>query len=660
MSRSATNAVSHPRAPSPGNSRKQILRMAVPVIAASMVGSVSLSRYVDRRLLFSRGAIIGIAAELAILAILEREQVVRIVRAFFGDTAEPLSLAIFRMAVFAAIFHEFDIDTIRSFSRMPPGLQFAPWGMGALLPHLWIAPGWAKIAGALLLIFSATGFVGLFSRTSALACTVLGFYVFGIPNFYGKVDHDHHLVWFAAILAFSPCGDFLALDAVVAAWRDADRKSTNPSLSSRAYALPLRFVMLLMGVIYFFPGFWKLWQSGFDWFLTDNLPRQLHLFWLWSFDGLWLPSFRIDQHLWLCRIGAVATIFFELSFVFLMFDKRLRVVAAFGGLIFHGATNWLMRISFLSLRVCYVALFDWSWICSTIGRALYRKDLLLVYDSNSLSARRLVGFVRVWDIFGRTQYVNVAGEETVATLPSSPEKPKNAFLVQDTVLNLHMGRSISFSALCTLAQRIPLIWPAVPALYLWSVAERVCAVHNKPITQGAVPTVEATPTISARPQLAGITVIGCMLLVGNTCGGICRRINAWPFTCYPTFSLPPPEQIVSLSVVAVSSSGAEKPVESFGFPYHRFYGLSRNILAIEDPVARNDQLLLLWARAIQTTPELRTSLAVKFYVENVWIDPDRWSRNPRDRTLLFAWYPPADGDVPNPRTAMHFSDTEWQ
>jgi hypothetical protein len=491
-----------------------------------------------------------------------------------------------------------------------------------------------------------------------LACTVLGFYFFGVPNFYGKVDHDHHLVWFAAILAFSPCGDFLAVDAALAAWRGADRKSTHPSLRSKAYALPLRFVMLLMGVIYFFPGFWKLWQSGFDWFLTGNLPRQLHLFWLWSFDGFWLPSFRIDRHFSLCRIAAGATILFELTFVFLMFDKRLRVVAALGGLIFHGATNWLMRISFLSLQVCYVALFDWSWICSIIGRALYRKDFLFIYDGNSLSTRRLVGFVRVWDIFGRVRYVDVSDEDILTALHSGSENPNKDFLVEERAVDLRSERSMGFSALCALAERVPLIWPAVPAFYLWSAAKRVCGVHHERAAQGTVPVVPAALETGARLELAGITVIGCLLLAGNIYGGVGRRINAWPFTCYPTFSLPPPEEIVSLSVVAVDSSGAEKPVRNFGFPYHRFYGLSRNILAIKDPVVRNDRLLLVWVRAVQVTPELRTA-AVRFYVENVWIDPDRWSLNPCDRKLLFAWYPPTDDSVPQARATL-LSATEWQ
>lgn len=631
------------------NTHDRTYQIAWPIITASIIGSVILSRYASRRLLFSRTAMIGIAAELVVLAVLKRRQVWRTVKEFFIARTHPVNLAIFRMVVFWAIFREVQLPTILSFSRMPSGLQFAPWGMGALLPHLLIDSKSANVAGILLLIFSATAFIGLFSRTSALACTLLGFYALGIPNFYGKVDHNQHLIWFAAILAVSPCGDFLAFDAVLDAWKRKDEEGADPFPSSLAYALPLRFVMLLIGVIYFFPGFWKLWQNGFDWFLTDNLPRQLHLFWLWSFDGLWLPVFRVDQHLLLCRVAAAATVLFELTFIFLMFSRKLRIFPAFAGLVFHGTTNWLMRISFLSLRVCYVALFDWAPIFAAIGRVLYTEELLLVYDGTSLSARRFVGFIRVWDVFGRVVYADAANKERLGTdFPG------------ERIGDVRNQRLNGFSGLWALSRRVPLLWPAVPALYFWLSAEKVYIAYQQPDTQS----VQIDPTVPMmvhRPvQLTCIAVVGCMLLVGNISGGISRRINGWPFACYPTFSLPPGEQTEALDVIAVGPSGREQAVRDFGFSYHRFYGLSMNILNIEDSTTRNDRLVRLWARAIQTTPALRTTVAVKFYVESLWIDPDRWSRNPQEKGLLFVWHPAPDGSMPLTQTDLHLSFMEWQ
>lgn len=665
MSQDTIDDLSHkhiPAIPPPPheNGEKRLANIGAVVVAASVLGSVIMSQHVERRLFFSRAALIGIAVELAILVVLRRRRVLQILKAFFTTATHPLNLAIFRMAVFWGIFNEVQLASIVSFSRMPSGLQFAPWGMSALLPHLPIDATWATIAGVLLLVFSTTGFVGIFSRTSALACALFGFYALGIPHFYGKVNHNHHLLWFATILAVSPCGDFLALDAVISAWKRADRGITDPFPPSKAYALPLRFVMLLMGVIYFFPGFWKLWQSGFDWFLTDNLRHQLYLFWTWSFDGLWLPAFRIDQHALLCRTAAAATVLFELSFIVLMFSARLRMLAALEGLVFQASTNEFMRISFLSLRVCYVALFDWVSILGSVGRALSREDLFFVYDGTCLSSRRLVGSVRVWDVFGRVTYVNGAGEEAPPSPGLRAPEPGKASLAQKTHAAVHNKSCTGFSAYRALAWRVPLLWPILPVLYFWPVTSQVSAVYVRPARPRAVPIDRGPQMADGRRVRLACVAVGSILLLGAAWGGVSRHINGWPFACYPPFSLPVPEQVASLSVVAVAPSGEETIVRKFGFPYHRFYGLSRNILAIADPIVRNDRLLLLWARAVQMAPELRSATAVKFYVENLWIDPALWSRNPQDRKLLYVWYPPSDGRIPQPRTNTRISAIEWQ
>src|SRR5690242_17769699 len=543
-----------PPRPSEEPDRRLIIIAAV-AIPVSVVGAVIVSRHVKQRLFFSRAALVGIAIELVVLAFLRRRRVAQILKEFFKATAHPLNLAIFRMVVFWAIFREVQLPEIASFTRMPAGLQFAPWGMGALLPHLPIHARLAAGAAKLLLVSSAAGFAGIFSRASALASALLGFYVFGIPQFYGKVDHNHHLLWFAIILAASPCGDFFALDAVVGAWKRAGRGITDPLPVSRVYALPLRFVMLLIGVIYFFPGFWKLWQSGFDWFLTDNLRQQLYLFWTWSFNGLWLPALRIDQHAGLCRIIAAATSLFELSFIFLMFHRTLRAVAALEGLIFHASTNLFMRISFLSLRVCYVALFDWAAIFAYIGRALYREEVFFVYDGTCSSSRRLVGCVRVCDVFRRVTYIssNGADKEALSMLLWRLPEGGQGLPAQKTFAVAHNECLTGSSAYRALAWRIPILWPLIPLLLFWLPSNRVPAVYQQPAEPQVVSSdVVAHVTALRRVQLICIAVIGSALLLGSVWGGMSRRINGWPFACYPTFSSPPPDHIMSLSVVAVA------------------------------------------------------------------------------------------------------------
>jgi hypothetical protein len=526
--------------------RKHPLPIAAATIVLTAAVATIASRHVRGRLLFSRVALVVIGLEFAALALWQRHRVLETLKTFFTAPDHPLNLAIFRMALFGAIFNDVNISSTLSFSRMPAGLEFAPWGMAHVLLYLPINPAWAKTACVLLLIFCVTGFVGFLSRTSALACAILGFYVFGISNFFGKVDHNHHLLWFAVLLAASPCGDALAVDVLLAE-RKRPLKGAFAAQPDRAYALPLRFAALLMGVIYFFPGFWKLWQSGLDWFLTDDLRNQLYLFWTWSYHAAWLPLFRIDQHPLLCKAAAIATVLFELSFIFLVFSPKLRPVAAFAGFIFHSSTNLLMQISFLSLRICYVALIDWAALLRCMRTPL-----------------------RPW--------------------------------------------------------RTPL--EALPPL---------------------------TP---AGARSAPIVAVGILLLVGSICAGITRHVHGWPFACYPTFSSSTPERIPSLTLFFERPSGAEIPVADLGFPYHRFYGLSRDLLAIQDRVERDDRLRLLWSRAVQVYPELSAQGEARFYLEDLWINPGRWERNPANRRLLFA-FDPSEHPVPTRGSAL-YPDVEWQ
>ena len=78
-----------------------------------------------------------------------------------------------------------------------------------------------------------------------------------------------------------------------------------------------------MGVIYFFPGFWKFFESGFDWAFSDNLPNTMHQ--KWAELGDWRPLLRIDHYPLVYQIMGVGTLVFEMGFVFLILFRRTRV-----------------------------------------------------------------------------------------------------------------------------------------------------------------------------------------------------------------------------------------------------------------------------------------------------------------------------------------------
>ena len=593
------------------------------------------------RIKISRGIFIGICIQLLILAVQKRRYLLKTIREFFTGTTHPINLAIFRIVLFGLIF-QFSISRIVSFSELPKELLFPPRGSEWLISLIPINATVAQTVSWLLKICSFTAMIGLFTRTSAWLTAILGVYVLGIPQFYGKVDHYHHILWFAAILAASRCADVLSLDAVFMSWKRADRGEVEPPSLSTVYALPLRFVWLLFGMMYFFPGFWKLWHSGFDWAFSDNLKYQLYTKWL-QLDG-WMPLFRLDRYPVLYKLSALGSIVFEMTFILLIIWPATRYIAAVGGLIFHNMTALLMNISFLALQKCYVAFFDWNAIFHWIGYRLFPKDMYLAYDGNCKLCRRTIATLRVFDIFGRLTFVNALDRQAIAT--------HNLLWLDSQALLADMHAVVQtkswkgFYAYRVLAPRIPIFWPILPLLYVWPVPEigkriyrRVADSRTCSRPQAKIPD---TSKLKYQPRTYSqlVVVVGIALLISNLVFGFAGKTNAWPFACYPRFSSLSNPQSTILEVVPLSTTGTPIPLEHKDlkgeFPLHKFAGLTGQILhRSQEPIKKHQQLSALWQVMTRNSPSLEQAKSVKFYETQVWNEPERKLENPIARSLIF-------------------------
>jgi hypothetical protein len=341
-----------------------------------------LSYYLIRgRLLFSYLILLGVVAHLILAAALAYRVTRRIVVDFFTTPTSPLNLAVFRVAVFLGVLSQIHPSETIWFGKVPHVLQMAPVGVGWLLPHLPISESSMTLAVTLLIIVCVTGLLGLFTRTSAVLALIGSFYVLGVPEFYGTVEHYHHLIWFLAILAVSPSGDALSVDAFLKVSKRMNNGLSALPPPSVVYSLPLRFAALLIGIIYFFPGLWKIRISGFDWAFTDNLRYVMYA--RWADLDAFTPFFRLDLHPWLYRSVAFGTLVFELSFIFAVFFSRLRPLLALVGVGFHFGSGMFMRIPFFDLWICYVVLFDVSGWLATRGPRVFRSRLaarMLMHD----------------------------------------------------------------------------------------------------------------------------------------------------------------------------------------------------------------------------------------------------------------------------------------
>jgi Vitamin K-dependent gamma-carboxylase len=329
---------------------------------------------------------IAIGLMLTLAATLRRRQLWQFVRTFWTAPGSPYNLAVFRIVLFATIFFCVNRPAAIWFSQMPAQLRFPLFGLREVVPHIPITPQLVGLAASLLLLSAFLASIGLLTRFSAAVTTILALYVFGLPHLYGKVNHLHHqLIWFAALMAVSPCADVLSADAIIAHWRRGSRNDNALPARATKYALPLRFVWLLLGVIYFFPGFWKLWHVGLSWASPENIRFQMFAKWS-EFSG-WVPRFRLDRQPALCVLLGIGTLLFELSFLPLVFFRRCRPWLALAGLIFHNFTGLIMRIWFVPLQAMYVALIDWDWLYCPLHKRATRETR----DRSSDEAPRLAG-----------------------------------------------------------------------------------------------------------------------------------------------------------------------------------------------------------------------------------------------------------------------------
>jgi predicted DCC family thiol-disulfide oxidoreductase YuxK len=585
-------------------------------------------------------AMLGVGVLLILLPLLLRRRP-RFIREFFAAETEPINLAVFRVIFFVALAFSFSVSNTAWFGSIPPELQFAPQGLYWLVKNLPISEAAAWWAASLMLVCCFAAAFGLFTRVSAILCVILGFYVLGIPQFYGKINHYHHLLWFAAILAVSPCADVLSIDAIFSSWKRADAGVTDPPRRSVVYALPLRFVWLVMGAIYFSAGFWKVWTGGYKWAFSDNPKIMMYNKWLEL--GGWRPLFRIDQYPFLYEASAAATIVFELSFIVIIFFPAIRVLAPLGGLVFHNMTNLFMRISFWNLQICYAAFVDWDRAFRFLGKRLFKKELYLFYDGNCELCRRTVASIRTLDVFRRVSYLNGLDEEA---------KNRNGFdwldsneLLQNMCAVIGKKTWVGFEAYRALSKRIPITWPILPLLYVWPITvignryyrhiadSRTCSIVSG---QQSV----NLSRVRTKRQVFAIGLVGGVILYAAILSAV-GKIQSWPLAGYPTFEDLDAPEIAVITITVEEPSGRTREIDpvreqSVGdLPPERLLALLGRILSVPNNDERDKLLRAFWTLWSREDEELKQARVVRFYKNTLSTLPERQNDNLIDRKLLY-------------------------
>jgi hypothetical protein len=184
-----------------------------------------------------------------------------------------------------------------------------------------------------------------------------GLYVGAIQWYFTRVGHQHHMLWFAALVAASPSADALSVDAA----RRRRGRGSLKHLPWVAYGLPLRLGWVLLGSIYLVPGLAKLATGGPRWVFSDNLRNRAWLEWHGRARDppAWLAR-AVDTPVPM-RAGALVTVVFEVGFVFMIPSRRGRAATIILSWLFHSGVWLILELDFfMSLALLHLGLHRWG------------------------------------------------------------------------------------------------------------------------------------------------------------------------------------------------------------------------------------------------------------------------------------------------------------
>lgn len=312
----------------------------------------------------SRASFVAAVLCLLIIVCYKRSFVWKLLKNYWMTPASPFNLAVFRIVTFLYIFIRARRINLEYYLGLPVELRVPPPGYEAWFHLIPLDPATAHTARLCLMILALMASAGLLTKISAWTATALSLYVFLIPVMFGKIDHGHHhMVWFMLLLAASPCHHALSVDKLFASLRGRKLKGESAAGSHTQYRLPFCFAWLLFGLIYFFPGFWKVWYTGWYWAFSDNLINRMREMWYLREIA---PPLGIDRFPLLIHLGAFGAILFELTAPLMILTPAGRLIFAAAGMTFHLGVRMFMLIDFSVLYCYYFILIDWHGLLERI------------------------------------------------------------------------------------------------------------------------------------------------------------------------------------------------------------------------------------------------------------------------------------------------------
>jgi hypothetical protein len=485
-----------------------------------------------------------------LVVLLVAEKRWKLLSTFRVEASSALNLAATRIVVISVLVSKINLAREIFYSKLDKSLIIPPVGWSHIAPYLPRSPHIVMFFYGLFVAFGALAIAGLYGRLACFITSATGFYLLTIPQLFGKINHDHNLILFGLVLATSPCCDTLSVDAIREALRAGRRGNyVEAPKESTAYADPLKIMMVLMGLIYFFPGAWKVGRLGMHWFSADNMR--------WTMARKLLETSQITSiqtwamhHSLLLLAGATFTPVFELGFIFAVFSRYTRPIAAACGIAFHNLTGILMNIRFLSLQLCYVIFVDWTYV---LGRLAQR------FDCDRISVSEIGhGQLPLLNIVSNLDWLNLVSMEI-----AKPSRESELILNNDahrlTIIDKTGKRMSGYGAYISIMRRIVFLWPLSLCLSMGLVRKSGAAllklIYRHRRIQG-LKTVKPTETSHCDPR-TGLLFwpISAAFIIGMFLAGLSHTVDSWPIACYPTFDHLETGEFRQLSAIAIGGDG---------------------------------------------------------------------------------------------------------
>lgn len=341
----------------------------------------------DEQLYLSRLLVCIFLFHVILVIYFKYETIKGIISNFIYEKGSAVNLGIFRIIMFLILSGHFlnMPDTQTSWSFLPDEQRVELPYMNWLLSALPVSPQLFKFSCYSAGILSVFVTIGLFARWASVALIPFAFYAIGVPMFYGKISHYHALLWVPLIMCFSPLSDALSIDRLL-----KGRTSGKRPTESLSYAIPFKFIWIMLAIIYFFAGVHKLWESGLEWALGDSMIDQIRWEWVENYDKV--PAFRIDHYPVLAKVGGVLVIVFECLYPLLIFHRRARLMAVLGAFILHISIGYFMNIDFVYLRYISLTYIDWNGMFGYFKKKLNDTSFESVnFTTYTLTRRERIG-----------------------------------------------------------------------------------------------------------------------------------------------------------------------------------------------------------------------------------------------------------------------------